>query len=419
MTRRSVLEYAAAVRERYLGASRAEKKVILDEFCKVTGQHRKSAIRLLHRVRSATWKRQGRPRTYGSEFIVALKIAWEATDHVCSKHLVPFLPKLVPILEHHGELRVSEAVHAQLLSVSASTIDRVLKPYRQKRRHGLATTHAVTGLKALIPIRTFADKHGLKVGHMEVDLAAHCGASVEGFYLNTLTAVDIASGWNECVPVWGKGQSRILSAIERVRRQVPFPLLSLNSDNGGEFINHALWRYCKQKSISFVRSRSYKKNDQARVEQKNWFVVRRRVGYDRFNSHAAFDALDQLYNLVRLHTNLFQPISKLVATHREGAKVHRLYDLAQTPCERLLASDALTTAQRETLTAYYQCLNPLQLQAEIEKIQRGLWKLACPDPRSDAETKLLLKLEAQATQEEEKTHKGKVTHSFDAPNPIR
>jgi len=277
----------------------------------------------------------------------------------------------------------------------------------------------VAGLKTLIPIRTFADKHGLQVGHMEVDLAAHCGASAEGFYLHTLTAVDIASGWTECVPVWGKGQTRVRSAVERVRRQVPFPLLSLSCDNGAEFINHALWCYCRQQGITFTRSRSYKKNDQARVEQKNWFVVRRRVGYDRYNSHAAFEALDHLYHLLRLHTNFFQPISKSLATQREGAKLHRHYDLAQTPYQRLLATNALGPAQRQTLADYYQCLNPLQLQTEIEKTQRDLWSFARPDPRSGAETKLLLKLEAHAAQEEQKLLKRRVTLSSDASTPFR
>jgi len=144
---------------------------------------------------------------------------------------------------------------------------------------------------------------------MEVDLAAHCGTSTEGFYLSTLVAVDLVSSWIECLPVWGKGQSRVGSAIDRLRRQVPFQLLGLNSDNGSEFINQALWRYCQQHGIDFTRSWPYKRNDQAHVEQKNWGVVRRLVGYDRFESQRALEALDYLYQLVRLHVNFFQPTS--------------------------------------------------------------------------------------------------------------
>jgi len=399
LTRASIMEYAAAVRGRYLRGSRAEKKVILDEFCKVTGYHRKSAIRLLHRVRCGSGKRRGRPREYGSDFVLALKVAWEATDCVCSKRLAPFLAELVPILEHHGALRVTEAVRRQLVRVSASTIDRLLARYRHRPRHGLSTTRCVPGLRAMIPVRTFADKKGLAVGHMEVDLAAHCGTSAGGFYLNTLLAVDLVSDWIECVPVWGKGQSRVGGAIDRVRRQVPFKLLGLNSDNGSEFINQAMWDYCQRHDITFTRSRPYKKNDQAHVEQRNWSVVRRLVGYERYDSKAALRALEDLYQLVRLHVNFFQPTCKLIDSQRRGAKVRKRYDRAQTPYQRLLAAGALSDVQQEALASYYAYLNPVQLRAQIEQAQGALWKLARPDTRSQAEAKIIAQLDDQAGQE--------------------
>ena len=399
MTRASIVEYAAAVRGRYLRGSRAEKKVILDEFCKATGYHRKSAIRLLQRERCASGKRRGRPKEYGSEFVLALKLAWEATDCICSKLLTPFLAELIPILEHHKELHLSEEVRRQLLRVSASTVDRLLAPYRRKPRHGLSTTHCVPSFKKLIPMRTFADKKGLRVGNMEVDLAAHCGTSTEGFYLNTLVAVDLPSGWTECMPVWGKGQERVKAGIERVRRQVPFPLVGLNSDNGSEFLNQALWQYCRQHGITLSRSRAYKKNDQAHVEQKNWFVVRRLVGYDRFDSKPALTALDYLYHLVRLHVNFFQPTSKLIASQRQGAKVHKQYDRAQTPYRRLLAAGALSESQKEGLASYYTYLNPVQLRTEIEQAQQELWQLARPDSRSRTETQTMAQLDANARRE--------------------
>jgi hypothetical protein len=218
-----------------------------------------------------------------------------------------------------------------------------------------------------------------------------------------LVAVDLVTSWTECLPVWGKGQSRVGAAIEQLRRQLPFPLLGLNSDNGTEFINHALWKYCQSHGITFTRSRSYKKNDQAHVEQKNWSVVRRLVGYDRFDSRAAFDTLPQLYQLVRLHTNFFQPTSKLIGTQRQGAKVHKQYDLAQTPYQRLLAAAALSPAQSEALAAYYSYLNPVKLRSEIEQVQHGLWKLAREDSRYDAEAKLLACLDIPAELETNKT----------------
>jgi hypothetical protein len=399
LTRSSIRQYAAAVRERYLRASRAEQKVILDEFCKVTGYHRKSAIRLLHRVQSASGKRRGRPREYGSDFVLALKVAWEATDCVCSKRLAPFLEELVSTLERHGAVQVTEAVRSQLLRVSASTIDRLLAPYRHRPRHGLSTTHCVPSFRAMIPIRTFADKKGLQVGHMEVDLAAHCGTSTAGFYLNTLLAVDLVSAWIECVPVWGKGQSRVGGAIDRVRRQVPFKLLGLNSDNGSEFVNQAMLDYCQRHDITFTRSRPYKKNDQAHVEQRNWSVVRRLVGYERFESKAALRALEDLYQLVRLHVNFFQPTCKLIGSQRQGAKVRKHYDRAQTPYQRLLAAGALSDVQQEALARYYAYLNPVQLRTQIEQAQRTLWKLASPDTRSAAEAKIIARLDAQESPE--------------------
>jgi len=407
LTRGSIKQYAAAIRNRYLRSSRAEQKIILDEFCKVTGYHRKSAIRLLRRERSAGGKHRGRPKEYGSDLVLALKVVWEASACVCSKRLAPFMTELVAVLEHHGELQVSEAVRSQLLRVSASTIDRLLAPYRRRPRHGLSTTHSVPGLRTMIPVRTFADKKGLTVGHMETDLVAHCGTSSGGFYLNTLLAVDLVSGWIEPVPVWGKDESRVGGAIDRVRRQVPFQLLELHSDNGSEFVNQDLWDYCQRHGIAFTRSRPYKKNDQAHVEQKNGSVVRRVVGYDRFRSKAALRALDHLYQLLRLHVNFFQPTCKLIDSQRQGAKVRKQYDRAQTPYQRLLAAGALSPSQQQALASYYPYLNPAQLCRQIEQAQQALWKLASPDPRSEAEARIIAQLDAQDSQKSKQTTKSR------------
>jgi len=395
MTRGSIREYAAAVRPRYLKASKREKKRILDEFCHVTGYHRKSAIRLLRHPPKGAGKRRGRPKKYGPDLVPALRMAWEATDRICSKRLAPFLPELIPILERHKELEVSEAIRAKLLTVSASTIDRLLAPFRRRiGRRSPSATRSVSSLKALIPIRTYAERKPTEVGYVEVDLAAHCGTSAQGLYLNTLVAVDLVTSWTECVPVWGKGQSRVGSAIDRVRRELPFRLLGINSDNGSEFINRPLWDYCQRHDIEFTRSRAYRKNDQAHVEQKNWSVVRRLVGYDRYATREAYEQLAYLYRLVRLYVNFFQPISKLIGKRREGAKVHKQYDRAQTPYQRLQATEALSPSQREGLAALYEYLNPVQLRKEIEEALRELWKMAQPDPRAKAEATALAKIEA-------------------------
>ena len=261
--------------------------------------------------------------------------------------------------------------------MSPSSIDRLLRPWRRLGgRRPLTTTKPGSWLKNSIPIRTFADWQENRPGFLEVDLVPHCGESAEGFYLTTLSTVDIATGWSECVEVWGKGQERVGAAVHRVRQRLPFPLLGLDSDNGSEFINQHLYTYCHREGITFTRSRSYKKNDSCHVEQKNWSVVRRLVGYDRYNSRAALEVLNRVYNLLRLYINFFQPMMKLVAKTRHGAKVHKAYDTARTPYQRLLEADVLTEAKRQELAAVYHGLNPVLLLKQINENLERLWDLA-------------------------------------------
>ena len=378
MTRGSIREYTEAVRERYFLASKKEKGKILDEFTKVTGCHRKAAIRLFRRgKKSGTNKKRGRPRQYDTAVADALRMTWEATDRLCSKRLHPFLPELVTVLRKHGEGAITSEIEAQLCSISSSTIDRLLHPWRQLGgRRPCTTTKPGSLLKNSIPIRTFTDWQEDRPGFLEVDLVSHCGESTDGFYLTTLSTVDVASGWSECVGVWGKGQERVGGAIHRVRQRLPIPLLGLDSDNGSEFINQHLYSYCRREGITFTRSRSYKKNDSCHVEQKNWSVVRRLVGYDRYNSRAALEALNRVYDLTRLYVNFFQPVMRLVAKTRHGARVHKVYDRAQTPYQRLLKSDILTEAKQQELAATYHGLNPVSLLKQINENLEHLWKLA-------------------------------------------
>ena len=219
MTRRSILELAEAVRWRYLQASKKRKTEILDEFVVTTGLHRKAAIRLLRRSGTASGrKRSGRPRLYGAEVTAALKVAWEASDRLCSKRFRPFLPELIKILKRTGEITLTAENERQLARISASSIDRILRHWRGNRNGGgLSTTKPGTLLKHAIPVRTFSAWDDAQPGFLEVDLVAHCGESVEGFYLTTLSAVDVATGWYEPVVVWGKGHSRVGGAIYTVR----------------------------------------------------------------------------------------------------------------------------------------------------------------------------------------------------------
>jgi hypothetical protein len=378
MTRGSIQEYIEAVRVRYLLASKKEKGRILDEFTKVTGCHRKTAIRLLHhRNRPRMNRKRGRPRRYNTDVVGALRIAWEATDRLCSKRLQPFLPELVKILRRNGEKTMRTEIEAELCRMSPSTIDRLLRSYRRLGgRRPLTTTRPGSILKNSIPIRTFADWEENRSGFLEVDLVPHCGDSADGFYLTTLSTVDVASGWSECVGVWGKGQERVGGAVHRVRQRLPFPLLGLDSDNGGEFINQHLYTYCHRGRITFTRSRSYKKNDSCHVEQKNWSVVRRLIGYDRYSSHAALETLNRLYELLRHYVNFFQPVMKLVSKTRHGAKVHKVYDKARTPYQRLLEAGVLTETKQQELAATYHGLNPVLLLKQINENLECLWRLA-------------------------------------------
>ena len=378
MTRCSIVEYAGAVRGRYLGAPKKTKTEMLNEFVATTGMHRKAVIRLLNRRgRSSGSKKRGRPRLYRHEAMAALKVAWEASDCLCSKRLQPFLSELVGILKRCGELTMTGEIEAQLGQMSPSTIDRLLRRWRKSStRRGLSTTKPGTLLKNSIPIRTFSDWNENKPGFLEADLVAHCGESAEGFYLTTLSTVDVATGWSEPVAVWGKGQERVGGAVYHVRKQLPMPMLGLDSDNGSEFINESLYNYCQRNGIIFTRSRSYKKNDSCHVEQKNWTVIRRVIGYDRFSSKAAFKALGDVYTLLRLYINFFQPVSKLVRKSRHGAKVYKVYDTARTPYQRLLRSGVLTENKKRELADAYGALNPVTLLKEIRQSVEHLCALA-------------------------------------------
>jgi hypothetical protein len=381
VTRRSIMEYAQALRNRYFGASKEEKGKMLDEFTQVTGLHRKAAIRLLNRLsQPGAGRRRGRPAVY-KEVMEPLRVVWEASDRLCSRRLQPFLPEMRRVLRQHGEQKIDASTAAQLCKMSPSTIDRLLRPCRKAGgRRGVTTTRPGSLLKSSIPIRTFADWQENKSGFIETDLVAHCGESTEGFYLNTLCAVDVACGWTECLPVWGKGQERVKTAVHRMRQRLSFPLLGVDSDNGSEFINQCFYSYCHQEKITFTRSRAYKKNDSCHVEQKNWNVVRRLVGYDRYTSKAAYQCLGRIYYSVRLYMNFFQPTMKLLDKTRHGAKVNKVYDTARTPYQRLLESDVLTEAKKAQLAAIYRGLNPVLLLKQINSNLEQLWGLAEHSP---------------------------------------
>ncbi|WP_322796066.1 transposase family protein [Tepidiforma sp.] len=379
MTRVTLEEYAAAVRPRYERARKQEKGRILDEFCETTGLHRKAAIRLLRRrQRPGPARKAGRPVRYGPEVTEALVAVWEAADRMCGKLLVAVMPVLVDGLERHGELRLSPDVRAALLSMSASTIDRRLRRRRwwlgrQPRR----ASSPASGVKAQVPLRTWSEWQGVRPGCVQADLVLHCGERTEGFFLTTLTVVDVATGWIALQPVWGVGMSRVGGGLEMAARRLPFPLRELHTDNGSEFINRGLYDWCRRRGVRLTRGRSYRKNDQAYVEQRNWLAVRRSVGYDRYSSKAAMAALQRLYALLELQMNFLRPVRKLVGKERHGARVRKRYDTPRTPYERALASGTLDEATSAALRDVAEALNPAELRRGIDAALRALW--ACSE----------------------------------------
>jgi hypothetical protein len=376
MSQRSKRELLEAIRPRYLKANKANKKVILDEFIAATQYHRKYAIRLLkHGPGSKGRRKKGRKKVYQGEVVKALVFVWEVCGRICSKRLHPFLPEILMVLELHKEIEITPASKTLLLQMSRSTIDRCLQPARFEHHHGLSTTRPGSLLKQAIPVRTFADWDDARPGFLEMDLVAHCGDNTSGQYIFTLCAIDISTGWAECIPVFGKTQQAVFEAILQLRQKLPFPLLGIDCDNGGEFINDILYRYCIAQEITFTRSRPYKKNDQAHVEQKNWSIVRRTVGYDRFETQAELTLLHAIYEDLRLYVNFFQPVLKLIGKVQIDGKTIKQYDEAATPFRRVLASEEVTIEVKARLLAQFYQLNPVTFRNQIDQNIAKLWKL--------------------------------------------
>ena len=376
MSHLSKKELLEVIRPRYLKATKKEKKQILDEFIAATGYHRKYAIRVLkHRPKLKGLKKPGRQKIYDDAVIQALTIIWEICGRICSIRLKPFIPEMIAVLERCNELFRNEAIKTQLIKMRRATIDRCLRSARFEHRKGLSTTKPGTLLKKAIPVRTFTPWEDEKPGFLEIDLVAHCGETTEGQYLNTLTCTDIATGWTECLGLPNKTQLAVSQAIQILRHRLPFPLLGLDSDNGSEFINDTLYRYCLSEQITFTRSRPYKKNDQAHVEQKNWSVVRHTIGYDRLETHDELLLLNAIYDDLRLYINFFQPVLKLVGKDQVDGKTIKKYDQAATPFRRAIDSELVSLDTKASLTNLFIHLNPVSLRNSIDQKVARLWKI--------------------------------------------
>jgi hypothetical protein len=380
MSLKSKRELLEVVRPRYLKANKAEKQKILDEFTNATGYHRKHAIRVLKnkvqvqnifRRKTKTYK-----TIYRGEVVQALALIWEIYGRICSKRLQPFLPEAIKVLERCKEIELSKDTKDLLLKISSASIDRCLHPMRIKSPHGLSTTKPGSLLKKLIPVRIFTEWDEERPGFMEIDLVAHCGNTTEGQYLNTLTCTDICTGWTDVAALPHRSQQAVSDAIHLMRQRLPFPLLGIDSDNGSEFINDLLYRYCLDEKITFTRSRPYRKNDQAHVEQKNWSVVRHTVGYDRWETNQELALLEGIHADLRRYINFFQPSLKLIAKECIGNQITKRYDTAKTPYQRILERQDIPLETKARLMNLYVQLNPAELRRQIDQKTAKLWKIS-------------------------------------------
>lgn len=384
-------EITKATAARYRRSNKREKGRILDEFCELSGYNRcyagfllrnygktrrVGAVKLVAVKRSS--RRRGRPRIYRMEVEKALKGLWREFDFLCGKRLVPFLQTVLPLMRRHEEVVFSEAVYEQLFSISASTIDRLLAPEKARMRlRGFTHTKPSNLLHYQLPVRTWADWDDVsEPGHVQMDLVGHEGGNNRGQFAFTLNVTDYFCEWTERVAVKNRAQRWVFAAIQQIRDVLPFALKSINTDAGGEFINLNLIAYCKQEGISFTHSRPSRKNDNSRVEQKNYDLVRKIVGYLRYDTEEELAVVNQIYRLHGLLSNYLYPSQRLVEKHREGSKVYKKHDDPKSPYQRLLESNSLSKGMKTKLRVQYYRNHPLQISKQISELQKQLLKLA-------------------------------------------
>jgi hypothetical protein len=307
----------------------------------------------------------------------ALRVAGEAANGICATRLVPFLPELVPALERHGHLQLTDEVRGQLLTLSAATADRLLAGARRAAGpRGIATTKPGALLKQQVPLRPFAGWDDAAPGSVGADLVAHCGPQPAGAFPHTLVLTDVATGWTECLPLLTRSHDAVIGALGQARQLLPFPLLGLDTDHGPEFLNYELLGYCERERLTFTRGRAYRKDDQCFVEQKNGGVVRQLVGYDRFEGADAYRQLGAVCRALRRYVNFFQPSMKLREKRRDGSTLHRRDDRAQPPWQRLLASGVLAEDATARLTGIFHALDPVRPRRQLEALLDALWRHA-------------------------------------------
>lgn len=377
--------YLQKLSVRYRQASKKEKGVMLDEYCATSGHSRKHAIKTINSYkknkRTMLKQKAGRKPTFDDvELLEALKNIWLSSDQMCGKRLKYVLPSWLEHYDKHFN-PISLATQEKLLTMSSASIDRALRPYRSSYQKGKTGTKPGTLLKNKIPLLTEQWDNDVP-GFVEADTVAHCGDSLQGDFIWSLTITDIATAWTELRACWGKGSMGVLEGIEDIEKSLPFPLKGFDCDNGSEFLNYHLLRYFaspedKEKlRIQFTRSRPYKKNDNAHVEQKNWSHVRQLIGYYRLENKEIMPLLNDLYkNEVSLFNNFFRPSVKLIKKERIGSKIKKTHDAAKTPYQRILESCHISLDVKNSLKEVYATLDPFMLKKDIESKLKQIFRL--------------------------------------------
>jgi len=398
----SLKERKTVVKEeatRYQKVTKKEKGKILDEFGKLTGYSRCYASYVLRNYgkrvvvdssdgvrtvfigddlyngRGMKVKKRKRERIYDDKILNALVYLWRMSDYLCGKRLKVYLNETIPVLKRFNEFKIDEEAEEKLMRISPATIDRLLRSEKMKfRLKGRSLTKPGTLLKHSIPIKTFADWNEKEPGFVEADLVGHDGGDLRGEFLYSLDVTDVPTGWIDIKAIKNKAQIWTFNALKEIKERFFFPVKGIDSDNGSEFINAHLLNYCEKEHITFTRARPYRKNDNCFVEQKNYSVVRRAVGYLRYDTDEELRIMNELYDVLSLYTNFFLPSMKLLEKTRMGSKVIKKYDKPETPYKRIIALDAVSEEVKEKLRRTYEELNPLSLKRQMDKFAQELWK---------------------------------------------
>lgn len=373
MTKKDIHAVVRAFSKQYKHARKKEKTELLNRLVKTTDYSRKHLMEILPNPPKVRKRKKRIQKSKYLQILKPLRTLWAVSNYACGQRLKPLILSLIAALRRHKELVITPEERKLLLKISSATIDRLLVHDRKRINiKGRSKTKPGSLLKHQIPIKMWTDWDNTTPGFLEIDSVHHCGSSLFGDYIYTLDTTDVATGWNECCAHMGKGEYRTIQALETIRGRVTFPLLGIDFDCGGEFVNYHLIRYCDKNHITYTRARETVKNDQNYVEQQNYSVVRRFAGYQRLDTENQLKTVNRLYELLSDYQNFFQPVMRLKTKVRDGAKVTRRYDKPFTAYQRVLKRKDIAKETKQKLRERYRKLNPKKLLLEITNLGKKL-----------------------------------------------